>query len=381
MSGEGPAPPPRCEAEAEAGPGGAALTSGPPARTREAEEAAPGRGRAPGAAAGRRRRSAAWLVGPLGGRSRAGSGRRLGPVQAAPRGRGPPRPAPPRARLRAREAWPAACAPPPPRVSRGGAGKPGAWEREPPRRTAAAAARWRRSRGRPAASRARVGTRLRRLPERRKPPRAAPPSADERTCAASEALAARVPLKPGADGTCAEPGPNVLKSSEGDLGMCPVGTVLVWCLRRPGFDSCVLLWLYSQHSESGGWRFKSSRSSRLIGSQPGMRILKKERLKGRFLLTPNSSSVLFLNKPLMERGALDTGVTHPSHRATVHHVHADSKPPSASSRKGKLNSIVSFFFFSFKEYFYSLTVSCMYTMYRDHNTPFFHQSQTQAHVM
>lgn len=199
-----------------------------------------------------------------------GLGEAPGPVQAAPRGRGPPRPAPPRARLRAREAWPAACAPPPPRVSRGGAGKPGAWEREPPRRTAAAA-RWRRSRGRPAASRARVGTRLRRLPERRKPPRAAPPSADERTCAASEALAARFPLKPGADGTCAEPGPNVLKSSEGDLGMCSVGTVLVWCLRRPGFDSCVLLWLYSQHSESGGWRFKSSRSSRLIGSQPGMR--------------------------------------------------------------------------------------------------------------
>lgn len=47
MSGEGPAPPPRCEAEAAAGPGGAALTSGPPARTRKAEEAAPGRGRVP----------------------------------------------------------------------------------------------------------------------------------------------------------------------------------------------------------------------------------------------------------------------------------------------------------------------------------------------
>ncbi|XP_036044818.1 myosin heavy chain IB-like [Onychomys torridus] len=92
----------------------------------------------------------------------------LGPVQAAPRGHGPPRPAPPRARLRAGEAWPAAGAPPPPRVSPAGRGSPEpeecerAQECESLRRTGAT--RWRRSRDRAVTSRPRVRARLRRLP-------------------------------------------------------------------------------------------------------------------------------------------------------------------------------------------------------------------------
>lgn len=118
-----------------------------------------------------------------------------------------------------------------------------------------------------------------------------------------------------------------------------------------------------------------------LGKTPYRPKKKKKSLKERFFsLTSNFSSVLFLDKPLLERGALDTGVTRPSHSATDHQIHADSKSPSEFSRRGKLNSIVSFFF-PLKNTFYSLTVSCVYTMYRDHNTPFFQQSQTQAHVM
>lgn len=47
---------------------------------------------------------------------------------------------------------------------------------------------------------------------------------------------------------------------------------------------------------------------RPIGSQSVLQ--KRKQFKGAFLLTSTSSSVLFLSKPVLERGAPDTGVTH-----------------------------------------------------------------------
>lgn len=73
----------------------------------------------------------------------------------------------------------------------------------------------------------------------------------------------------------------------------------------------------------------------------------KKKKKKQFLFTSSFSSVLFLSKPVLERGAPDTGVTHHAQLLSTKSVKTQS--PRQSPRRGKRNSVG--FFPPFKEYF------------------------------
>lgn len=164
--------------------------------------------------------------------------------------------------------------------------------------------------------------------------------------------AARIPLNLGGDGTYAVQGPNVLKAESLPvrLGVWKeLGMWLGWhsaCLA--GTKRRARLLRVAQPSGSGGQeaqKFKvifvqleaSLGYSRPCFQKQKKKEKKRKQFKGTFLLTFSSSCVLFLSKPVLERGAPDTGVTH--HAELLSTKSVQTQRSRQSPRRGKRNSV------------------------------------------